>query len=107
MPTDALYRAVRAVAIEDMMSDDTRQLLNAHNAAILRELDRIHTSVAANLGDLKEDMGAIRERMDIHNNEDARRFGELENGVGVLKWAYGAGIFILGAILALLRMGAL
>lgn len=87
------------------MPDSTRELLNAHHQAMLRELNQMHAKISGSLSDIKEDMGGIRERMDTHAAEDNRRFGELDNSVGVLKWAYGVGLVIVAAIFALLKMG--
>lgn len=85
------------------MGDDTRELLSAHQAAILRELDRLHTNVNASFADMKTDMSGIRVQMDDHSREDNGRFSTIDNSLSVLKWAYGVGLVIVGAILAALR----
>ena len=59
---------------EDMTPDSTKELLTAHHAAVLRELDKIHVGVS--------EIGA--------------RTNQLERKVGVLSWAYGLGAAIMG-----------
>lgn len=87
------------------MPDSTKELLNAHHAAVLRELNQIHTNISGSLSEIKTDVGGVREQLDAHNKEDERRFGVLENDMGVLKWAYGVGLFIVAAVYALLKLG--
>lgn len=84
--------------------DSTKELLGAQHAAVLRELDRIHINISGSLAEIKEDMGGVREKMDAHDKSDDRRFGMLENDIGVLKWAYGVGVVIITAIFALLKL---
>jgi hypothetical protein len=88
------------------MPDSTKDLLNAHHAAVLRELNQVHSNISHSLSELKDDMGGIRERMDAHNRDDEKRFGVIENDMGVLKWAYGVGLVIVAAVYALLKMGS-
>lgn len=84
--------------------DSTKELLGAQHAAVLRELDRIHINISSSLTALSADMGGIREKLDTHNEDDNRRFSAVTNDIGVLKWAYGAGLFIVAAIYALLKL---
>ena len=64
------------------MPDSTKELLDAHHQAILRELDRINTGIS--------DIGV--------------RTNHLERRVGVLTWAYGVGVAVLAAIVAKLGL---
>lgn len=89
------------------MGDDTKELLKTHQAAILRELDRLHVNVSESFDDLKHDVSGIRSRLDIHNAEDNKRFEDIGNNLSVLKWAYGVGLCVLAAIFALLKSGVL
>lgn len=103
-PTRDLYRTVCAVAVEAPMPDSTKELLNAHHAAVLRELNQVHANISASLSDLREDFGGIREKMDEHTANDNERFSEIRNDIGVLKWAYGAAGVLLLAVLAYLKL---
>ena len=85
------------------MGDDTKELLNAHHAAILRELDTFQRNVRSDMSDIKSDMSNARTRLDVHTTEDSARFSELTRGIGILQWAYGVGVLIIGALLA--KMG--
>lgn len=89
------------------MPDSTKELLDAHHAQVLRELDRVYVSVSGSLSDIKHDMSGIRSKMDDRAETDNARFGEIENKIGVLGWAYGVGVFIVGCIFALLKLGKL
>lgn len=89
------------------MPDSTKELLSAHHAAVLRELNQMQSNISNSLSDIKEDMGGIRERMNAHSEEDHHRFSALTNDIGILKWAYGAGLIIVGAIFSLLKLGVL
>ena len=104
VPTAGVYRLGAIVAIEAApMGDDTRELLNAHKDAILRELDGLGRDVRSDFASLREDLAGTRRRQDEHNSEDNRRFGNIDNSLSVLKWAYGIGIVIIGALL--MKMG--
>jgi hypothetical protein len=65
------------------MPDVTRELLQAHHEAVLRELDKINIGVAT----------------------VASRTNELEHRVGILTWAYGLAAAILMAGLAKIGWG--
>lgn len=71
------------MSIELPMTDDTRELLNAHHAAVLRELDEIKGGV--------RDIGT--------------RTNHLEHRVGVLSWAYGIAAALLAGIAAKFGFG--
>ena len=77
--------------MSDEMPDSTRELLNAHHASILRELNLIHSNVRADIASVKADIQGARDRLESHNAK-----------IGVLQWAYGLGVFIIGTILALM-----
>lgn len=73
----------------DGMPETTRELLTAHHAAILRELDGIHRSVRSDLADIRNDLSGARVRLEAHDRH-----------LSVLQWAYGIGVVIVMAILA-------
>lgn len=104
VPTAGIYRQGAIVAIEAApMGDDTKELLNAHHAAILRELDGLGTRLMRDLSELKDDNAGTRTRLESHANEDNQRFGNIDRSMAVLKWAYALGIFVIVALLA--KMG--
>lgn len=85
---------------DNEMADSTRELLNAHHAAILRELDRIHVNVSDDLAGLRRDSQAVGATIDTHTRDDAKQFAAIERGLSVLQWAYGLGVFVLAVLLA-------
>lgn len=106
VPTARVYRLGAIVAIEAApMGDDTKNLLTAHRDAILRELDGLGRDVRSDFASLRADMVATRDRQDEHNAEDNRRFGNIDNSLSVLKWAYGLGVGVMLLLLAYLKMG--
>lgn len=89
--------------MSDEMPDSTKELLTAHHAAILRELDVMSRDVRGDLSDLRVDGAATRVKLDAHGSEDDRRFNRIDRGVAVLQWAYGVGLIVIGVIAA--KMG--
>jgi len=107
VPTAGIYRLGAIVAIEAApMGDDTRELLNAHHAAILRELDGLGRDVRTDIARLRSDLAGTRDRQDEHNAEDHQRFGSIDKNISVLTWAYGLGVIIIGALLAKMGWGS-
>ena len=84
----------------DEMADTTKELLNVHHAAILRELDRIHTNVSQDLAGLRADSKACGDTIEAHTRDDAKQFSTIERGLSVLQWAYGLGVLAMLALLA-------
>ena len=104
VPTAGIYRLGATVAIEAApMGDDTKELLNAHHAAILRELDGLGRDLRSDLSDLKSDNTITRARLESHAHDDNQRFGTIDRSMAVLKWAYALGIFVIVALLT--KMG--
>ena len=96
VPTAGVYRLGATVAIEAApMGDDTRQLLNAHHAAILRELDEIKQSVRGDLSEIRSDLAGARTRLETHDRH-----------LSVLQWAYGIGAALAAAVLAKIGFGS-
>ena len=79
--------------------DSTKELLNAHQAAMIRELDAHYKNVAAALSDIKTDMTGLRTSHEQHTKDDNTRFGSIDTSLGVLRWAYGLGVAIIGLLL--------
>ena len=75
--------------MSDEMPDSTKDLLTAHHAAILRELDGMQRSVRGDLQDIRTDLAGARTRLEAHDRH-----------LSVLQWAYGIGVTIVLAILA-------
>ena len=74
------------------MPDSTKELLNAHHASILRELDRVHSHVTESFTEIKTEMGGVRTRLESH-----------DSAMAVLKWAYAIGVVIIMTILGFLQ----
>ena len=101
VPTAGIYRPGATVAIEAApMGDDTKELMNAHHAAILRELDGLGRDLRSDLSDLKADNAGTRQRLESHSADDNIRFATIDNSMTILKWAYGLGVFVIIALLA-------
>lgn len=75
--------------MSDEISGSTRELLNVHHAAILRELDGLQRSVRGDLQNIRTDLTVARARLEAHGSR-----------LSVLQWAYGIGVVIVMAILA-------
>ena len=90
VPTAGIYRLGAIVAIEAApMGDDTRELLNVHHVAILREIDKLSKNISEDIAGMRGDLADARTRQDLHNSDDNRRFGLIDNRLAVLMWAYG------------------
>ena len=70
-------------SMSNEMPDSTKELLTAHHAAVLRELDTVNRGIEA-IG---------------------QRTNHLECKVGVLTWAYGVAAMAAGALAAKLGFG--
>lgn len=77
------------------MEPGTKELLDAHHAAILRELN----GVSESLSSIRDDMTKDRALLSAHTESDSTRFGSLERGIGILQWAYGVGVAVIGLLL--------
>ena len=79
--------------------DSTKELLNAHQAAMIRELDRHYANVAGAMNDIKTDISGLRVSHEQHTKDDNTRFGNIDSSLGVLRWAYGLGVAIISLLL--------
>ena len=85
------------------MPDSTKDLLNNHHAAILRELDGLGRDMRSGLTGLESDIANTRAVMQAHAVDDNTRFSTIDNSLSVLKWAYGVAAIVFMALLAKLE----
>lgn len=80
------------------MEQATKELLDAHHAAVLRELNGVNLSLTSIRADMSTDRVALLQ----HNDSDNKRFGDIDRGISVLKWGYGLGAMVFASAFVLI-----